>query len=287
MIWITGGSGMLGRHIAEKCKESGIDFISTDLDLDITDKTAVSQFCGKHSIQWIINCSAYTAVDLAEDEKEKAFAVNADGIRNIAEACKGSGIKIIHFSTDYVFPGNKPEGYLEDDSAGPSGVYGASKLAGENYLTSMYDKYFIFRISWLYGPYGKNFVHTMLNLFKERDELNVVNDQFGSPTYTGELAGFIVKLIGSGSDRYGIYHYSGEGMTNWYEFACEIYRLAVKHGLTDRQVKINPVDSSMYPAKAKRPEYSYMLKDKLYDTFGCRPGPWEETLEEYLSSMEK
>ncbi len=146
-------------------------------------------------------------------------------------------------------------------------VYGNSKLSGEKKLISICDKYFIFRISWLYGPYGKNFVHTMLTLFEQREELNVVNDQYGSPTYTGELADFVVQLIKDDSDKYGVYHFSGEGMTNWHEFASEIYRLAVKYGITERKVTINPVDSSKYPQKAKRPAYSYMLKDKLYSTF--------------------
>lgn len=285
MVWLIGARGMLGMHLAEKMSAAREDYISTDLDLDITDKTAVSEFCVKHTFKWIVNCSAYTTVDLAEHEKEKAFIVNAHGVKNIAEACKKSGIKIIHFSTDYVFPGNKAEGYMEDDTTGPSGVYGASKLAGEEFLTSIYNKYFIFRISWLYGPHGKNFVHTMLNLFNERDELNVVNDQYGSPTYTGELADFILDVIRSGSSGYGIYHFSGEGMTDWHEFSCEIYRLAVKYGLTERLVKINPVDSTKYPQKAKRPEYSYMLKNKLYNTFGYRPGHWKETLEEYIRSI--
>lgn len=287
MVWIPGGSGMLGRHIAEKFAAAGIDCITTDLDLDISDSSAVSEFVGKNNFKWIVNCSAYTAVDLAEDEKDKAFAVNAEGIRNIATACGGTGAMIIHFSTDYIFPGNRPAGYIEDDEPGPGGVYGESKLAGEKYLTSVYDKYFIFRVSWLYGPYGKNFVHTMLNLFGQRNDLNVVNDQFGSPTCTGELADFIVRLVQSDSDKYGVYHFSGEGMINWYEFASEIYRLAVKYSLTEREVRINPVDSSQYPQKAKRPAYSYMLKDKLYKTFGYRPGHWKETLEEYIKVIRK
>lgn len=282
MVWIPGGNGMLGRHIAEKCDAAGIDYVATDLDVDITDRRAVSNFLGNGSFSWIVICSAYTAVDMAEEERDKAFAVNAAGVKNIAEACKGSGIKIIHFSTDYIFPGKRPGGYSEDDETGPDCAYGESKLEGEKNLTKVYDRYFIFRISWLYGPHGKNFVHTMLSLFKERDELNVVNDQYGSPTYTGETADFIVNIIGSDSENFGIYHYSGEDMTNWFEFASEIYRLAVKYGLAHREVKINPVDSSEYPQKAKRPAYSYMLKDKLYNTFGYRPAPWKETLEEYI-----
>jgi len=284
MIWLTGANGMLGKHIAEKLKTAGIQHISTDLDVDITDETAVTDFCSKNSFKWIINCSAYTAVDLAEDESEKAFAVNSAGVKNIADAANVCGAKIIHFSTDYVFPGTLPGGYSEDNETGPSGVYGASKLAGEKNLTDTYDKYFIFRISWLYGPHGKNFVHTMLNLFKERDELNVVSDQSGSPTYTGELADFIVNLIKSDSGKYGVYHFSGEGETSWHHFAEEIYRLAVKYNLTKREVKINPVDSSQYPAKAKRPMYSYMLKDKLFNTFNYRPGDWRVTLNEYIKN---
>ncbi len=285
MIWLVGGNGMMGRDLAEKLSAAGTAYLSTDIELDITDKLAVTEFSRGKNSGWIINCSAYTAVDRAEDEKEKAFAVNCDGVKNLAEAAKSMGAKIIHLSTDYVFSGLKERGYTEDDKASPSSVYGASKLAGEDNLSSSHDKYFIFRISWLYGAYGKNFVHTMLNLFNERDELNVVNDQFGSPTYTGELAEFLVNLVQSGSDKYGIYHFSGEGMINWHEFASEIYRFAVKYRLTERMVKINPVDSSKYPQKAKRPAYSYMFKDKLYSTFGYRPKNWRETLEEYIKSI--
>lgn len=276
---------MLGRHISETLAAADIPHISTDTDVDITDGSAVSDFISRNTLEWIINCSAYTAVDLAEDEKNKAFAVNAHGVGSIAAAAKVKGAKIIHFSTDYVFPGLKKEGYNEEDETGPDSVYGASKLAGEHEIISQDYKYFIFRISWLYGPHGKNFVHTMLNLFEQRDELNVVNDQFGSPTYTGELAEFIVNLVQGNSDKYGVYHFSGEGMTNWYEFASEIYRLALKYGITGRKIIINPVDSSKYPQKAKRPEYSYMLKDKLCSTFGYRPKNWNDTLEEYIKSV--
>jgi len=285
MIWVTGCSGMLGRHICEKISVAGIPHVATDVEIDITDPAAVSDFINRNRISWIINCSAYTAVDLAEDEKDKAFAVNADGVKNLAVAAKIKGAKLIHFSTDYVFPGLKESGYDEEDKTGPASVYGAGKLAGEYEIISAYEKHFIFRISWLYGPSGKNFFHTMLTLFGQRDELNVVNDQYGSPTYTGELADFVVQLIKDDSDKYGVYHFSGEGMTNWHEFASEIYRLAVKYGITERKVIINPVDSSKYPQKAKRPAYSYMLKDKLYGTFCYRPKNWKETLEEYIKSI--
>lgn len=287
MIWISGCSGMLGRHLCEKLSIDGIPHAATDVEINITDPAVVYDFINRNRISWIINCSAYTAVDLAEDEKDKAFAVNADGVKNLAVAAKIKGAKLIHFSTDYVFPGLKESGYDEEDETGPSSVYGASKLAGEYEIISAYEKHFIFRISWLYGPYGKNFVHTMLTLFGQREDLNVVNDQYGSPTYTGELADFVVQLIKDDPDKYGVYHFSGEGMTNWHEFASEIYRLAVKYGITERKVIINPVDSSKYPQKAKRPAYSYMLKDKLYSTFGYRPKNWKETLEEYIKSMKE
>lgn len=285
MIWITGSNGMLGSHLADKLKTAGIPFISSDMEIDITDRSSVESFCRGKGLKWVVICSAYTAVDQAEDERDKAFAVNAAGVGIIAETFKGSGVKIISFSTDYVFPGNKRDGFSEDDKTGPESVYGESKLEGERILTSVYDKYFIFRISWLYGPYGKNFVRTMQNLFGQRDELSVVNDQFGSPTYTGELSDFIVELIRSDSDSYGIYHFSGEGMTNWHEFASEIYRLSLKYGLISKEIKINPVDSSQYPAKAKRPAYSYMLKDKLIKTFGYSPEDWRVTLESYIGSI--
>lgn len=285
MIWITGCAGMLGKHITEKLAAAGIPHISTDLDVDITDSSAVSDFISRNKLSWIINCSAYTAVDLAEDEKDKAFAVNADGVKNLAAAAKANGGRLIHFSTDYVFPGVKESGYSEEDKTGPLSVYGASKLAGEYEIVALYDRHFIFRISWLYGPYGKNFVHTMLNLFEQRDELNVVNDQYGSPTYTGELADFIVRLVNEDSEKYGVYHFSGEGITNWHEFASEIYRLASQYGKTERKLRINPVDSSKYPQKAKRPLFSYMLKDKLYATFSCRPENWKAALEKFIMTI--
>ncbi len=287
MIWISGCSGMLGRHISEKISAAGIPHISTDTDVDITDLYSVSEFVRRNSPTWIINCSAYTAVDMAEDEKDKAFALNSIGVKNIAASAKTVGAKVIHFSTDYVFPGVKESGYDENDSTGPTSVYGASKLAGEYELISHYEKYFIFRISWLYGPHGKNFVHTMLNLFSQRDVLDVVNDQFGSPTYTGELADFITGLVQNDSDRYGIYHFSGEGVTEWHDFATEIYKLASKYGLIKKRIIINPVNSSQYPQKAKRPSYSYMLKDKLFNTFGFRPKDWRESLGEFFMQIRR
>lgn len=284
MIWLIGNKGMLGSDIESLLKSEKLDYIVSDIETDITDIAGLESFVKGKNINRIINCSAYTAVDKAEDEPEKAAAVNCAGIANISEIASKTGARLIHFSTDYVFPGTKPEGYSEDDETEPSSVYGASKLNGELELRSITPEHFIFRISWLYGLHGKNFVHTMLNLFNERDELNVVNDQFGSPTYSGELADFIVKrIIKSDSEKYGTYHFSGEGMTTWYEFACEIYSIALKQGMVKKPVTINPVDSSQYPTKAKRPAYSYMLKDKLYKNFNFKPSDWRDILENYIS----
>jgi len=287
MVWLTGGNGMLGREIAEKLSAAGISYITTDAELDITDSIAVELFFKRNRLRWVINCAAYTAVDSAEEDELNAFAVNSEGVKNIAVAAEGAGVKVIHFSTDYVYPGDSTGGYIESDRTAPSSVYGRSKLSGEDELIALHPGYFIFRISWLYGPHGKNFVNTMLNLFNEKSELNVVNDQSGSPTYTGELADFIAGLVKSDSDNFGVYNFSGEGRTDWHEFASEIYRLAVKYRLTERNVKINPVDSSKYPQRAKRPACSYMLKDKLVKTFGYRPRPWRETLEEYIKIFTK
>jgi len=285
MIWLAGCKGMLGSEISLELKSSGIDFIESDNETDLASLETVERFIADKDIDWIINCSAYTAVDKAEDDKENAYSVNEHAVSNLAVAAGKNDAKLVHFSTDYVYDGKKSTPYKEDDVTFPGGVYGDSKLAGEKKLEGILDKYFIFRISWLYGAHGKNFVNTMLNLFMKKDCLSVVDDQFGSPTSADELASFIVQRIKDDSENYGIYHFSGEGETSWYEFACEIFRLAVQYGLVDRKVNIKPVNSSVYPTKAKRPAYSYMSKEKLFETFGYRPKDWRETLEVYMSSM--
>ncbi len=285
MIWLTGCKGMLGREISLQIQKENLSFIETDMDLDITSKDEVVSFITDKRINWIINCAGYTAVDMAEDEQSAAFKINADSMLNLINAAELTGAKIIHFSTDYVFDGKKTSPYKEDDLVSPINIYGESKLAAENYLKESYDKYFVFRISWLYGKHGKNFVHTMLNLMKEKDVLSVVNDQHGSPTFTGELAAFIVRLIKDESDKYGIYHFSGEGETSWFEFTQEINSAAKHAGIINRDVQIKPVDSSHYPTKAKRPEYSYMSKEKLASELGFKPACWKETLQLYIRSL--
>ena len=283
MVWITGSKGMLGQELLLLFEKKSIPYLSSDIEVDITDIEAVEEFIKNKKISWIINCSAYTAVDQAEDEKEKAFSINGNGAKNLAVTAEKKGAKLIHFSTDYVFNGTKQDGYVEDDAVNPINVYGMSKLEGERQIAANCIRYFIFRISWLYGAYGKNFVHTMLTLFSTKDEINVVNDQYGSPTHTGELADFIGSLVESDSDKYGIYNFSGEGKTTWYDFACAIYSIGRDNGLIEKDTVINPVDSSSFPTKAKRPEYSYLLKNKLGIMFDYKPADWHETLEKYLN----
>lgn len=287
MVWITGSKGMLGQELLQLFEKQSIPCLSSDIEVDITDIRAVEEFVKDNNISWIINCSAYTAVDMAEDETEKAFSINGSGVENLAVAAEKTGAKIIHFSTDYVFNGTKHSGYIEDDVVNPVNAYGASKLEGERQITSNCSRHFIFRISWLYGAYGNNFVHTMLNLLSSKDEINVVNDQYGSPTYTGELADFIRLIVESDSGKYGIYNFSGEGKTTWYYFARAVYSIGRDNGLIGKDTVINPVDSSSFPTKAKRPAYSYLLKDKLYKTFKYRPAEWKDTLEKYIKKLNK
>jgi len=285
MIWLVGNKGMLGTHLAEMLEKKNVSYVGTDVELDITDDKQLQDFVSGRSFSHIINCAAYNAVDNAEDDAHAAFRLNGAALKHLSEAANAIGACLIHFSSDYVFDGTRQAGYAEDDPPGPLSLYGASKLEGEKNVMRLCERYFLFRISWLYGPHGKNFVHTMLRLFDEKDTLNVVDDQFGSPTYTNELAGFVSDLAASGNTQFGLYHFSGEGVASWYEFAAEIYRLARKYNIASKAVVINPVDSSHYPTKAKRPAYSYMKKDKLVQSFGFRPRNWRKSLEAYIQSL--
>ncbi len=287
MIWLIGNKGMLGSEVERLLHENGIEFISSDREVDITDYSRLQNFVGERSITWIINCSAYTAVDKAEDEPEAAFKVNADGAGNIARIAASSGARLIHISTDYVFDGEKNGAYTEEDRTNPIGIYGGSKLKGEEEIVRNISRYFIIRTAWLYGKNGNNFVHTMLRLFRERDEVRVVADQWGTPTYAPDLASAIVSIISSNSDKYGIYHFTNEGKTNWYEFACEICRLALKNGIIDRPVKIVPISTDEYPTKAKRPRNSLLSKAKIKAELGIECRDWDLALEEYIKDFSR
>ena len=223
MIWLIGNKGMLGSDVERILLEMRKDYIASDMDVDITNIRELKKYVGAGEIEWIINCAAYTPVDKAEDEPEMAFKVNAEGPLNLAKIAIEKGAKLIHISTDYVFDGEKESPYTEEDTPNPTGIYGKSKLEGEKIIKSLIQNYFILRTAWLYGKNGNNFVRTMLRLLNEKEVIKVVSDQWGSPTYTKDLADVILTIVGNKGDHYGIYHFTNEGKTNWYEFAKEIY----------------------------------------------------------------
>lgn len=273
---------MLGSDVEIALKSASMEYISSDIDVDICDISQLRSFPEGKDISWIINCSAYTAVDQAEDEPDKAFAVNAEGAGNIALVAREIGAKLIHLSTDYVFDGNAPDGYSEEDATNPQGVYGSSKLQGEVNIAHACSDYFILRIAWLYGRYGKNFVYTMLRLFRERDEVKVVSDQNGSPTWSRDVAQAIMAIIAANSRDYGIYHYTNEGRVSWYDFAAKIYEIGRKYGILEKETDIVPIRTDEYSTKAKRPQNSYLFKDKIKKKLNVATADWYESLDLFL-----
>ena len=284
MIWLIGNKGMLGREVEECLKERGLAFAATDAEVDIADKAILEQFAHHKPLSWIVNCAAYTAVDRAEDERGRAFELNADGVRNVAEIARHMGARLVHISTDYVFGGGGDDRaeLCETDPLHPLCVYGESKALGEQYVEATWDRHFILRTAWLYGRYGGNFVVTMLRLFNERDEVRVVCDQWGSPTYAVDLARTIAQIIEADASSFGTYHVTNEGRTNWHAFAAEIYRLARERGLVTRDVRIVPISTEEYPTKATRPRNSYMSKAKLARELGITMRPWRDALSAFL-----
>ena len=286
MIWLIGNKGMLGYDIERLLREQGFAYCASDREIDITDYKALEKFGKDKKIRWVINCAGYTKVDKAEEEIDEAFRINKDGVRNIALFSAKRQIRLIHISTDYVFDGlqKAPFIYGGDDKTNPINVYGKSKLAGEQEIKEVLEKYFIIRTAWLYGLQGNNFVYTMLRLFKERDLVKVVEDQWGSPTYTVDLAGAILKIIKDNSVSYGLYHFTNEGVANWYEFALTIYGKAKRLELIkgNKKVVIEPIKTEDYPTTAKRPRYSVLSKEKIKKEFNLKIRDWDEALEDFL-----
>ncbi len=278
-VLVTGVKGQLGYDVVKECEKRGIEAIGVDVEeMDITDAAACERVITEAKADAVIHCAAYTAVDAAEDNQDLCRKVNAEGTRNIAEVCRKLDIKMMYFSTDYVFNGQGERPWEPDDPREPLNVYGQTKYEGELAVQELLEKYFIVRIAWVFGVNGKNFIKTMLRLGKERGAVSVVDDQIGSPTYTYDLARLVVDMIQT--DRYGIYHATNEGLCSWYEFACQIFKAA---GMN--QVKVTPVDSTAFPAKAKRPHNSRMDKSKLAEN-GFEPLPsWEDALERYLKEI--
>ena len=278
-ILITGANGMLANSV--RTKLSNYELILTDVsDLDITDKEAVIKFVEDNKPEYIINCAAYTAVDKAETAGPIVEKINAEGPKNLAIAAKNVGAKLVHISTDYVFGGNLPieQSYSEDDPKSPVTEYGRTKLLGEESIKENTDEYYIFRTAWLYGE-GNNFVRTMLKLGSTKDELNVVSDQHGSPTYAEDLAEIIKQAIEK-KIPYGVYHATNEGFTTWYDFTKAIFE---KANIT---CKVNPVTTEEYikmmnVVQAKRPENSQLSKAKL-NSVGIEIPNWEDALDRYL-----
>jgi dTDP-4-dehydrorhamnose reductase len=280
-ILITGSNGQLGnefRAIADHFPH--FSFIFTDVDeLDITNYEKVAEFFSKQEPDVIINCAAYTAVDQAEDEPEKAMWLNRDAVANLARACDLFDCYMVHLSTDYIFDGNANRPYTEDDIPSPASVYGLSKLDGEESMQSCLQTGLIIRTSWLYSSFGNNFVKTILNKFRSTAELSVVADQVGSPTYARDLARTILTIIPAvmASTNLEILHYSNEGQCNWYEFALEIKKS------TGASCSIKPVKTTEYPTKAPRPVYSVLDKSKIKAVYGITIPDWQLSLNECLN----
>lgn len=274
-ILVTGINGQLGYDVVKVLNDRKIDcFGAGRNDFDITDFAATEKFIKNYKPDAVIHCSAYTAVDKAEDEVDICRNVNAIGSKNIAQICKDIDAKMIYISTDYVFPGVGTEAYEVEDATGPLSVYGITKLEGENFVKEILDKYFIVRISWVFGKNGHNFIDTMLRLGKEKSEINVVCDQIGSPTYTADLAPLLCDMVLT--EKYGVYHATNEGYCSWAEFAQEIFSQA------GYSTKVKFITSDQFPVKAKRPENSRMSKENL-DKAGFKRLPnWQDALKLYL-----
>lgn len=286
MVWLIGCKGMLGTEIARQLKNSNIDYIGTDIDVDITKLEVLEDFANKNpKIDWIINCSAYTAVDKAEDDKDFANLLNNIGPKNISSVAKKINAKMIHISTDYVFDGTGNIPYTEDMDVKPIGVYGQTKADGEKSVIDSGCEYYIFRTAWLYGYDGKNFVYTMLKLMESKSEISVVSDQKGTPTFAGDLANCVIKIITSKNQiPCGIYHCTDLGEITWYDFACEIYKQGKATGKLTNECKINPCSTDEFPTKAKRPAYSVLSKEKIQQALGITLPMWNESLNVFMNS---
>ncbi|MDO5417564.1 MAG: dTDP-4-dehydrorhamnose reductase [Lachnospiraceae bacterium] len=278
-ILVTGVKGQLGYDVVKECEKRGIEAIGVDVEeMDITDAAACENVIKSANPDAVVHCAAYTAVDAAEDNVEICRKVNAEGTRNIARVCRELDIKMMYFSTDYVFDGEGENFWKPDDARAPLNVYGQTKYEGELAVEELVEKFFTLRIAWVFGVNGKNFIKTMLRLGRERGAVSVVADQIGSPTYTYDLARLVVDMIQT--DKYGRYHVTNEGLCSWYEFACQIFKEA---GMSE--VQVTPVSSDQFPAKAKRPHNSRMDKSKLLEN-GFQPLPtWQDALRRYLKDI--
>ncbi len=281
-ILVLGSNGQLGNCFKKLSSDFDSNFefnFASSEDLDITDRNAVDDFFDDFKPDFCINAAAYTAVDLAEKESEKAFAVNAEAVGNIADACKNTKATLIHISTDYVFDGESNISYSEDNFTNPQGVYGASKLKGEELAIENNPKTIVIRTSWLYSEFNKNFVKTMLNLFTIKDELGIVADQFGQPTNANDLAEAVMKIIESDPKTFGVFHFSNYPETNWFEFASKIAEFS------NSKIKLKAISTEEFPTPAKRPKRSTMALDKIEEVYKVEPIHWEHSLQDCIETL--
>ena len=281
-ILVTGANGQLGNEckvLSAQYKDSNFAFTDVE-ELSITDVVAIDEIFSKNNFDYCINAAAYTAVDNAEKEVDLSRAINATAVGYLANACKKYNCRLIHISTDYVFDGENSIGYNEDDATAPINVYGATKLEGENLALQLDPKSIVIRTSWVYSFYGKNFVKTMMKLMQEREEISVVNDQIGKPTYAADLAMAIFKIIFENENpTSGMYHFSNEGIISWYDFAMAIKEIG---GYT---CKVNPIPSSAYPVPAKRPHFSILNTSKIKNTFSIQIPEWRDSLQKCMQLL--
>ncbi len=281
-IWLVGAEGMLGRQLGIEFALRGFDFFASDREVDIRRPQDLSDFIKHRKLKWIVNCAAYTAVDRAEDEPDLALAVNASGVGNLARLAAERKARLVHFSTDYVFPGDRQKSYRENDMPRPLSQYGRSKRQGEINLAANLETFFLFRISWLYGVHGPNFVRTMLKIFREKDKARVVCDQFGCPTYAAALAANIAGLIASDSERYGVYHYCDRGVISWFDFAVAIMDLGLEWGAIQRKIPLEAIPTSDFPVRAERPLRAVLDSSKAVNELGFQVRDWRSNLNDFF-----
>ncbi|MCU8069524.1 dTDP-4-dehydrorhamnose reductase [Shewanella sp. SM32] len=282
-ILVTGSNGQVGSCLVKQLSQMPeIEFLAVDrTQLDITDAAAVAKLVNDFKPHAIINAAAHTAVDKAEQEVELSYAINRDGPQWLAEAANSVGAVMLHISTDYVFAGDKQGEYLETDAIDPQGVYGKSKLAGELAVAAACPRHIILRTAWVFCETGNNFVKTMLRLAQSRDELGVVADQFGGPTYAGDIANALIvmaKAVSEGNQSFGIYHYAGLPHVSWHQFASNIFNKANEQGILNKVIRVNAIASDQYPTPAKRPANSKLDCRKIEQSFGIQPSDWQAAL---------
>ena len=274
-ILVTGSTGQLGSDVVKELLKRGYSTLSPNRsEFNLCSEDSIRNYILNSNCEAIVHCAAYTQVDKAEDEKDLCIKINATATKHIVKCAKILDIPMIYISTDYVFDGTKDGEYTENDETNPINIYGESKLAGEKYVQEILDKYYIVRTSWVFNINGKNFIETMLRLSKTNNQLSIVNDQIGSPTYTKDLSRLLVDMLET--SKYGLYHATNEGYCSWYEFANTIFKLA------NINIDIKAINSNEYASRAKRPLNSKLSKDKLIE-YGFKPLPnWEDALKDYL-----